>query len=934
MGIANDLQGRSSHEAFLRLLDEELCLMETMKKCMAIRVEGDRKYVDMLSNFLQAAQKIGTIEFHTSVYRAWNCILEETEKLVSHVRKNVDELSSKTLKALGNLILEKKSAKKSYMEERIYLDEELLKIQDDVNKQENDYTRVLDKFKVDKARYDDLCAKGKVKKIEDAKSHYLRTTSKLHKLHNEYIIAIKVASLHQNDYLVKLLPSFLSHHEETHIGLTEGWKYVLSQYTQLTDLTLSKSSSSSTATTPTGTMKSVNNIEPDQYFQDFVAKHKSNPLTGEKVTFTAALLSDYVGTLKADKLAIDDLTATSVKQKLEDIRKDVNKYEEQKNNILKEQTQLEADVEACSLLLKDKDENTTILELQKRKHRVSMNKWNFVKTKCNYLHYQAVADFIDQSIQEIDGEPPPAIPHLDFDGTSMVSASSSHTKARWNISNIFKSLGGNVISTPSPENNTESSRQNQKQNYEEHFEVKGVEEFNGEENHSSSSVASLSSYLRRSHVNLSNKNSNNSSSSSWLRTLHNSSGTMGRRGTTASDRNKWECYEESSLRKISQDLGNSKETAPVSQRLEDEEWFHGVLPREEVQRLLVSDGDFLVRESKNKKTNEVLYVLSVYWNGHRHFIIQTKEEGWHLEGPTFPTIQHLIRNQVTKGQPVTSKSQAILTNPILREPWELKNDDILLDMKIGNGNFGEVYKGKYKPEDRVVAVKTCRDSLTEEQRKTFLQEGRILKQYDHPNIVKFIGIAAQRKPVMIVMEYVEGGSLLLFLRKNGRQQTRNQLVLMCENASSGMNYLESKNCIHRDLAARNCLVGENNVIKISDFGMSREEEMYVVSDGMKQIPIKWTAPEALNYGKYTSLCDVWSFGILMWEVFSSGLTPYQGMSNAQAKERIDAGYRMPAPQGTPEEIYELMHKCWKYDPESRPHFDEINKELKKILSTI
>lgn len=374
---------------------------------------------------------------------------------------------------------------------------------------------------------------------------------------------------------------------------------------------------------------------------------------------------------------------------------------------------------------------------------------------------------------------------------------------------------------------------------------------------------------------------------------------------------------------------------PVSttcQRLEDEEWFHGVLPREEVQRLLVNDGDYLVRESKNKKTNEVVYVLSVYWKGHKHFIIQTEEGGWRLEGPVFPTIQHLLEHQIMKGQPVTNKSQAILKNPILREPWELKNDDILLDMKIGNGNFGEVYKGKYQPKNMVVAVKTCRDSLTEEQRKTFLQEGRILKQYEHPNIVKFIGIAAQRKPVMIVMEYVAGGSLLLFLRKNGRQQTRHQLVLMCENAASGMNFLEEKNCIHRDLAARNCLVGENNVIKISDFGMSREEEMYVVSDGMKQIPIKWTAPEALNYGKYTSLCDVWSFGVLMWEVFSAGTTPYQGMTNPQAKERIDNGYRMPAPSGTPEEIYKLMLHCWTYEPESRPHFNEIHRELKKILS--
>lgn len=121
-----------------------------------------------------------------------------------------------------------------------------------------------------------------------------------------------------------------------------------------------------------------------------------------------------------------------------------------------------------------------------------------------------------------------------------------------------------------------------------------------------------------------------------------------------------------------------------------------------------------------------------------------------------------------------------------------------------------------------------------------------------------------------------------------------------------MRYLESKNCIHRDLAARNCLIDFENSVKISDFGMSREEEEYIgmviyayiilvlnnlfpVSDGMKQIPVKWTAPEALNFGKYTSLCDVWSYGILMWEIFSKGDTPYSGMTNSRARERIDTG---------------------------------------------
>jgi len=155
---------------------------------------------------------------------------------------------------------------------------------------------------------------------------------------------------------------------------------------------------------------------------------------------------------------------------------------------------------------------------------------------------------------------------------------------------------------------------------------------------------------------------------------------------------------------------------------------------------------------------------------------------------------------------------------------------------------------------------------------------------------------------------------------------------MCLDAAAGMQYLESKNCIHRDLAARNCLVGEKNTVKISDFGMSREEEEYTVSDGLKQIPIKWTAPEALNYGKYTSLCDVWSFGVLCWEIFSKGGTPYQGMTNTKAREMLDSGYRMPAPEGTPDEMYNLMLKCWNYEAESRPHFEEIHGKIETQFS--
>lgn len=157
---------------------------------------------------------------------------------------------------------------------------------------------------------------------------------------------------------------------------------------------------------------------------------------------------------------------------------------------------------------------------------------------------------------------------------------------------------------------------------------------------------------------------------------------------------------------------------------------------------------------------------------------------------------------------MTGRSGAILYKPIPRERWELNNDDVVLLDKIGRGNFGDVYRAQLKNSNEVVAVKTCRVTLPEDHKKKFLQEGRILKQYDHPNIVKLIGICVQKQPIMIVMELVPGGSLLTFLRKK-TALTDGQLMKMCLDAAAGMRYLESKNCIHRDLAARNCLVGNS-----------------------------------------------------------------------------------------------------------------------------
>uniref|UniRef100_A0AAQ5Y240 Tyrosine-protein kinase n=1 Tax=Amphiprion ocellaris TaxID=80972 RepID=A0AAQ5Y240_AMPOC len=368
---------------------------------------------------------------------------------------------------------------------------------------------------------------------------------------------------------------------------------------------------------------------------------------------------------------------------------------------------------------------------------------------------------------------------------------------------------------------------------------------------------------------------------------------------------------------------------PTSERpLAEQEWYHGAIPRTEAQELLRQQGDFLVRESHGKPGE---YVLSVFSDEQRrHFIIQYADSQYRFEGTGFSTIPQLIEHHFSTKQVITKKSGVVLLNPVDKK-WILNHEDVLLGELLGKGNFGEVFKGTLQRDKMPVAVKTCKEDLPPELKIRFLSEARILKQYDHPNIVKLIGVCTQRQPIYIVMELVPGGDFLSFLRKRKDELKTKQLLRFAVDAAAGMAYLESKNCIHRDLAARNCLVGDSSVLKISDFGMSRQEDDGVYSSsGLKQIPIKWTAPEALNYGRYSSESDVWSYGILLWETFSLGVCPYPGMTNQQAREQVEKGYRMACPQRCPDDVYKLMQRCWQYNPEDRPKFSELQRDLAAI----
>ncbi|MBN3283440.1 EPHA7 protein, partial [Polyodon spathula] len=268
---------------------------------------------------------------------------------------------------------------------------------------------------------------------------------------------------------------------------------------------------------------------------------------------------------------------------------------------------------------------------------------------------------------------------------------------------------------------------------------------------------------------------------------------------------------------------------------------------------------------------------------------------------------------------------------------ELDASCIKIERVIGAGEFGEVCNGRLKlpgKRDMSVAIKTLKVGYTEKQRRDFLGESSIMGQFDHPNVVHLEGVVTRGKPVMIVIEHMENGALDGFLRKHDGQFTVIQLVGMLRGIAAGMRYLSDMGYVHRDLAARNILVNSNLVCKVSDFGLSRvieddHEAVYTTTGG--KIPVRWTAPEAIQYRKFTSASDVWSYGIVMWEVMSYGERPYWDMSNQDVIKAIEEGYRLPAPMDCPPGLHQLMLDCWQKERGERPKFDQIVGILDKMI---
>ncbi|XP_067383048.1 ephrin type-A receptor 2 isoform X1 [Channa argus] len=278
---------------------------------------------------------------------------------------------------------------------------------------------------------------------------------------------------------------------------------------------------------------------------------------------------------------------------------------------------------------------------------------------------------------------------------------------------------------------------------------------------------------------------------------------------------------------------------------------------------------------------------------------------------------------------------------VLKFATEIHPSHITKQKVIGAGEFGEVYRGILKVPGRkevAVAIKTLKPGYTEKQRQDFLSEASIMGQFSHQNIIRLEGVVTKCKDffkhAMIVTEYMENGALDRYLKDHDGEFSSSQLVGMLRGIAAGMKYLSDMSYVHRDLAARNILVNNSLECKVSDFGLSRvlednPEGTYTTSGG--KIPIRWTAPEAIAYRKFTSASDVWSFGIVMWEVMAFGERPYWDMSNHEVMKAINEAFRLPAPMDCPSAVYQLMLQCWLQDRSKRPRFGDIVSLLDKLL---
>lgn len=381
--------------------------------------------------------------------------------------------------------------------------------------------------------------------------------------------------------------------------------------------------------------------------------------------------------------------------------------------------------------------------------------------------------------------------------------------------------------------------------------------------------------------------------------------------------------------------------------LEAEPWFFGAIKRVDAETQLLYSGNqtgaFLIRESESEKGGFALSVLVE--RAVKHYKIRRLDEGGFCltRIRPFTTLNEFVRHYTKTSDGLCVK----LGKPCLKiqvptpfdlsyqtvDQWEIDRKSVQLLKRLGSGQFGEVWEGLWN-NTTSVAVKTLRPGSMD--RKDFLREAQIMKNLRHPKLIQLYAVCTLEDPIYIITELMRHGSLLEYLKSDGGSKIHlTQQFDMAAQVASGMAYLESQNYIHRDLAARNVLVGEHNIYKVADFGLARvfkvgNEDIYEATHDLK-LPVKWSAPEAVQNSRFSIKSDVWSFGILLFEIITYGQTPYSGMTNTQVIQKLRLNYRLPQPSNCPLALYNIMLECWNAEPKKRPTFEELYLKLEDYI---
>ena len=365
-------------------------------------------------------------------------------------------------------------------------------------------------------------------------------------------------------------------------------------------------------------------------------------------------------------------------------------------------------------------------------------------------------------------------------------------------------------------------------------------------------------------------------------------------------------------------------------------WYFGAITQKDAENILTQSvnllGSFFVPDNEIVPGNYFLSVKDT--NTVNHYQIRSLDDGGFFITLrlTFETITHLILHysQQADGLCMTLKCAAIMLRQKSDDSWEIDHNAVRATKLIEVGQLCEIFEGVWN-NTTPVTIYIPREGFMSETE--FLEAAELMKQLKNSNIIKLYGVCRKEKPLCIIAEFMKVGNLQAYLRKMATVLEQSQVIDMGAQIASKMAYLENINCVHRNLRAKNVLLTEESaqriICKVANFSYTRiiSENNYVKIAASEKFPIKWTAPETLKLRYFAIKSDVWSFGIVLYELITFGLIPYPGIENSEVLKILETGYRMSCPTNCPEKLYKIMLECWNKDAETRPTFETLQWKL-------